>query len=399
MRRYYILLLVLVGLVWSASPVIAGGLAGSLRSDYYMYQDAGKNNKYIFTQAISGEMNPSFMSKGWKLVFSGEFRDSNSPAKGHEDGRITTLILSRKIIKDRIDFRLGRFMARAGGFSPINGVEIAFPTRPFRATLAFGSEYYPIYRTETSSLPERNRAAVLLEGVIPRGPTWKLDHVSRFKSGDVDDQVTTLRLRCRRLTKFGWDARVGYDSKESSVRDWMYGVIYKPKKDLQFGLRYSERRYRIYQDSFFAQYEAAPTKLAGLTARYRLTTGDLWLGLGVTRRFREAGDLDRIFASVSCDMGEIGIRLQTGDDMNQFGGWFNAGGRLIHRLNWNVAVNFDRWDSAWNTESTEEWANSLGLTYPVSSIADLECRVEQFQTGELKSDIRGLLTFKMRYGL
>ena len=398
MRRI-LLLMILAGAVLTATAATAENFVGSLRSDYNMYQDAGKNDRFVFVQSVAGETPLPFMSKGWKLTFSGELRDSNSPVKGVEEGRITTLILANKIIGNRVDVRLGRFLARAGGYSPIDGIEIGVATNPIRATVAYGYEYYPLYRTEASNLPDRKRVAALLEGKLLGRLNWSLDHATRLKSGDIDDQVTTLGLRCRRFATFGWDARVGYDNKATNVRDLMAGILYKPLKDLQLRLRYSERRYRIYLDSFFAQYEAAPTKLAGISARYALGDDWLWLALGFDRRLRDAGDLDRITASVANNQGELGIRLQTGEDLSQIGGWLNVGGELIPRLGWGLSVNFDRWDSAWDAEPTEEWANSLSLTYELSSIADLQGRVEQYRTGELDSDIRGLLTFKLRYGL
>ncbi len=393
-------ILVLAALAGFTQPAVAGGLTGNLQSDYYIYQDAGGNDRFAFVQSFSGDLTkPLFGRNGWNVSFGGEFRDSNMPVKGYEDVRISSLILAKKIAHNKVSLRLGRFMARAGGFSSIDGLEIGLPTMKVRSTFAVGSEHYALYRTDASALPERTRAAALFEGKIHKMLKWKVDHVTRFKDGDVDDQLTTLGLRHARIHNFSWDARFGYDSNQSTLRDLMAAVTYKPSDHLQISLRYTERRYRIYQDSFFARFEVEPTKLAGLTARYHLTKSDLWLGLGVNHRIREEGDLDRIFVSLASDMGELGLRLQTGDDMEQIGGWFSAGGNFLPRLNWGVTVNFDRWESAWNAESTEEWANSLMLGYELASIADIECRVEQFRTAELDSDIRGLLTFKMRYGI
>jgi len=394
--------LILTGIAFGGSPAVAGILTGSLQSDYYMYEDAGENSRYVFVQTLAGEtVLPRLFSprNPWKLSFSGEFRDQNLPGKGLEDARLTSLVLSRSVIRGKVKVRLGRFLASAGGFSPIDGFELSVPSLPVRTTIAYGYEHYSFYRIDESDLPERTRLGLNLAGVIPQGPTWSLDHATRFNGGEIDDQITTVRLRCRRFARFGWDARLGYDSQASVVRDWMYGILVKPTKDLQLNLRYTERSMAIYQNAVLSNFEIEPTRLAGLTARYSLAEGRYWLGLGYNRRFREDSDLDRIFLSIASDLGEAGVRLQSGENMGQVGGWLSVGGKVAKKLTWGASVNFDRWDSAWDSEPTEAWANSLKLGYPLGEVANIEGRLEQYQTGEFDSDIRGLLTFKMRYGI
>lgn len=400
MRKYLLYLAVAVLTTGTFIPASGEIFTGSLRSDYYMYQDANENDRYVLMQSFAGETSYlRAFDVPWKFSFSGEFRDSNNPGKGIEDARLTALFISKQVVRRSVDVRFGRFLAKAGGFSPIDGIEIALPKLPVKTTVAFGYERYPIYGIDAASLLERTRAAARLEGIIPKGPFWFIDHATRLKDSEVDDQITTLGLRCRRLKSFGWDARIGYDSKESTIRDFRYGLIFKPTADLQLKAQYSQRRYRVYQDSFFGSIELEPTQLVGIQARYALRDNRCYLGLGYDRRLREEGDLDRISASLSHDFSDLGVRFQNGENMGQFGAWINAYGEFLRRFNWGVAIAFDQWDSAWDTEPAESWANSATLGYELSPQANLEGRVEQFQTGEVDSDIRGLLTFKFRFGL
>lgn len=408
--RLRLIAIVLIGLLSFANPAQPSWLNGELQSDYYHYQDDGQNDRFVFTQSLSGRVMPRTW-RGWKADFRAELRDANDPIPGGGDGRVLGLALSGRM--GALETKLGRIVPRAGGFGVLDGLELSTPVKDIRATLAGGREFYSLYRMESADLPERYRAAAQVEGRVGKF-RWTMDHTARFRSGEIDDQVTTIALRCRRLERLGGDLRAGYDEKASNLRDFAAGLVIKPRPDAMLNIHYSERRYRVYQESLFSRFEIEPTRLAGVTARYRLSgrehppfslpqaggnSDDLWLGFGYTRRLREEGDLDRLFASVANDWGEAGIRFQLGDNLGQVGGWLNATGSILPRLSWGASMAFDRWDSAWDAEPTEEWANSLSLNYELSPVADVAGRVEQFRTGALDNDVRALLTFKMRYGL
>ena len=373
-------------------------MTGVLQSDYYQYQDAGERDHFIFTQTLRGQLAPEFW-RGWRAEFLGELRDSNDPYPGSGGDRLLGLSFAGDL--GPLSLAFGRIASRVPGPSLLDGIQASLHaggTR--RITIAAGREVYPIYRSTSSYLPERYRAGGLLEGSLFLNRTkWQIEHVARFLSDELDDQTTALSLRCRRFTQFGGDARINFDWEASAPRELALGIRYFPLPLLRLEARYSERRIRIYQSSFLSQYELKPTKIASLKARCQIGEDWLWLSLGYARRPRSVGDLDRISASIESDYGELGLRWQGGTDMNQIGGWLDAYGRITDRLSWSVALDFDRWDSAWDAEAVEAWANEASLAYELSPEATMEGRIEHFRDDYVRSDVRGWLTFKLRYGL
>jgi hypothetical protein len=372
-------------------------LTGAIRSDYYLYQDATKQNRFAFTETVEGRLAPASWS-GWAMQFIGELRDANDRIPGKSDDRLLGLSLNGRMGPAML--ALGRISTRAPAPTLVDGLQAALPLpAKIKLTVAGGREVYSLYRMDKVDLPERYRASELLEGSVFGKMKWQVDQLNVFRSGKIDDQTVGLGLRCRRFTHFGWDARFNFDLVKSTPRDLGIGFRVVPMHDLRFDLRYTERRMHLYKENIFSRFDIEPTRLASLTARYHLTGPDLWLGLGYSRRLRDAGDLDRVQASVSNDMGEIGVRYQMGTGMKQVGGWLEANGKVIPHLGWTVSADFDRWDSAWDAEPTEAWANSAGLEYELSEFATLSGRVEHYRDQTVKSDIRGLLTFNMRYGI
>jgi hypothetical protein len=390
------LTLTVIAILGAGSTAAGAWLNGGLQSSYYLYQDAGGNDRFTLNESFYATVTPRACN-GWAIDFNGELRDANESTTGVDDARLLSLALKGSM--GPVKAKLGRIFSTAGGYSTIDGGEVSFNALKIRTTIGGGREIYSLYRTERADLPERYRAAVLLEGVIPKGPTFYIDHASRFLHGEIDDQVTTLGFRCRRFARFGWDLKAGYDIKASALRDFAYRAFYKFSPDFKLSARYTERRMRIYQSSILSNYELAPTRLAGITAKYHLSYRDLWLGLSYDMRFRDEGDLNRISLSVADDGGELGFRYQSGTDLNQFGGWLDAYGMLSPRLGWAVSVAFDRWDSAWDAEPSEEWANSAALNYELIPGSTLSGRIEHYRTTALDSDIRGLIAYKLQFGL
>jgi len=374
------------------SPV----LTGEFRSDYYMYQDALEQDRFIFNQTLHGRLAPKSWN-GWNVNFLGELRDANNPVEGIDEGRLLGLSLAGKIGPAAL--MMGRITPHTPGPSMLDGLEASYPFGGVKLTVAGGQEVYSLRRISTSELPERYRVGGVVEGTIMGKMKWQVDHATRLLSSEVDDQTTGIALRCRRFAKFGWDARLNYDMKASTPREMAFGVRLTPFSNLRVDLRYSVRAIRIYQESFLSQFTLEPTKLALVKARYHLQSQGLWIGLGYTRRLREEGDLDRVSASVSSDHGELGLRYQAGTDLNNIGGWVEANGKLATHLDWAVSVDFDQWDSAWDAETVEAWANSATLSYELSPVALVEGRLEHYRDEVVNSDIRGLITFKIRYGI
>jgi len=369
--------------------------SGELKSDYYLYQDAAGNDRFIFTQTIGGRFAPPSW-RGWEAAFQGEHRDANSGLPGTDESRLLGLTAAGPLGSARL--ALGRLMIRAGGFSLVDGLEATLPASVVKLTVAAGREVYPIRRVHTSGLPERYRAGFQAQGKF-ESLNWQIDHASRFLRGDLDDQTTGLSLRCRRFALVNWDARLNYDMASSQMREGAFGLRVMPSRQIRLDLRYSERRMRAYRDYFLHSYTLEPTRLASLKASYHCPESGFWYALGFTHRFREEGDLERLTASVANDHAEMGVRLQSGTGMNNFGGWLDASGELIPRLGWSAGIDFDRWDSAWDSEETEAWANYAGLSYELSPVTALEGKLEHYRDEYVESDVRGLITFKLRYGL
>lgn len=388
----FLTLFLLSGVSHSAPP-----LTGQYSSAYYRYQDPQQRDHYLLTQTL--ELRYALPSlKGWTVTALGEVRDADQSTTGISNARLLNLQVSGKA--GILGVTAGRFTPRIPSSSLVDGLslKVDLPAQ-MGFTVAGGREYYVFSRIDRNLLPERYRAEAMLEGKCCDRMSWQVFHSSRMASGSIDERTSGLNIRCRRSPKFGWDAAIAYDWERSSIRNLTLGMRVSPMKDVLCDLRFTERAFRIYNESWFSRFEMLPTKLATAMARHRIGESEYWVGLGYSRRFKEDGDLNRINAAVSNDWAEAGVRFQSGTDMNQAGGYLFASGELFKKLSWDLSADYDRWDSAWNGEAVEEMANVFGLSYDLTSLVGLRGQMEHYRNDSGKNELRGLITFKVRYGL
>ncbi|MBM3328470.1 MAG: hypothetical protein FJY67_03220 [Calditrichaeota bacterium] len=381
-------------------PVAAGPLNGELRTTYYTWEEPGGASRFLMTQFAG--LNWQAAGSPWSAAAATEMRDGNSPLPGRGDSRLIALNLRHH--RGVVDARLGRFAAvRAGDAGSLtDGAEVRLDLQGYNMsliTLSGGREIYPLYRSETSQIPERYRGTVAFEGLMFGRLNYLLDQTMRYRDGENDDAVTRLTLRCQRY-RVGWDLRAALDNNQSDLRSVSGGIRLIPHKGALVRVRYSERRIRLYESTPLKEIAYQPTRVAEATLGHDLPWADLAVQVGYARRLREAGDVDRAMLAIVHPMCEAGARWQAGSDLNQIGGWVGAGGVLVPgRLRWGLDLDFDRFDSAWDAEPSDNWANSLRLDWVVWPDAVVSGGVEHYRDREAASDIRGQLAFRVRFGL
>jgi len=397
-KRLSILLLLIFGIIPPAgrgTPI----LFGELQSNYYTYENIPSGERFIFSQYAGLKLSPANW-RGWTVQSAVDIREGNEPLPGRDATRLITFYADGSI--GGLKLRAGRFTPlRAGdGRGSTDGLEMHYgrPKIPHSAiSLSGGREVYLLYRSETSSLPERYRGTISAEGLFRGSLRWQVDHTLRYLKNKRDDQVSRLSLRCRRFVRFGWDFKTAFDHIGGGLRDLTFGVNVKPASLTTVSARFSARKMRIYASTPLHKIEYPPTKIAVLNLRRQLECRALGVNLGFAQRLNADREVSRITLAVDNPNGEIGLRCQTGGGLGSLGGWVNAGGRIIPKLRWDAGVEFDRYDSAWDNEAVDNWANSLSLEWTTWRDAALIGRLERYRDEFAASDIRASLTFKVGF--